>query len=180
MAGLEWLPYIHRLSRWLRHSQWPYLGDVGSTIPSVAPQRLWLLWRVMTTIEDERVCTELSMTLGVSFRIKCVVAAPHATWPRGACWSVGLIAWPLGFLLFFSFLGLVFKLSSPSHFPISLIICFEFFFSPPFTLAIVPTLFLRYPLDFSPIELLSDCAAYFQGMFFFPSPFISFFLHILL
>ena len=129
----------------------------------------------MTTIEDERVCTELSMTLGVSFRIKCVVAAPHATWPRGACWSVGLIAWPLGFPLFFSFLGLVFKLSSPSHFPISLFIGFEFFFSPPFTLAIVPTLFLRYPLDFSPIELLSDCAAYFQGMFFFPSPFISFF-----
>ena len=71
---------------------------------------------------------ELSMTLGVSFRIKCIVAAPHATWPRGACWLMELIAWPLGFPLFFNFLGLVFKLSSPSLFPIPLIICSEFFF----------------------------------------------------
>ena len=122
---------------------------------------------------------ELSMTLGVSFRIKCIVAAPHTTWPRGACWSVELIAWPLGFPLFFNFLGLVFKLSSPSLFPIPLIICSEFFFFFFFFF-----LFSIYSCDRSDIVLaisfgfFSDWAAYFQGTFFFSSPSISFFFII--
>ena len=114
---------------------------------------------------------KLSMTLGVSLRIKYMVAVPHATWPPGARWLVELIPWPLGFPLFFSFLGL--KLPSPSFFPISLIRRFEFFFFFLFTCATVPTLFWRHPLDFLlQFELL------FQGTFFFFSPPISFFFII--
>ena len=46
---------------------------------------------------------ELSITLGVSLRIKCTVAALHATWPPSAWWLEVLTSWPLGFPLFFSF-----------------------------------------------------------------------------
>ena len=46
---------------------------------------------------------ELSMTLGVSLRIKCTVAALHTTWPPSAWWLEVLTSWHLGFPLFFSF-----------------------------------------------------------------------------
>ena len=46
---------------------------------------------------------ELSMTLGVSLRIKCIVAALHATWPPGVWWLEVFTSWPLGFPPFFSF-----------------------------------------------------------------------------
>ena len=85
---------------------------------------------------------ELFMTLRVSLRIKCTVAALHATWPPDAWWLEVLTSWPLGFPLFFSFWD--WNLSLPHFFN-----HFYFWVFAPFFLV-----YLCYHSDSAPIVTL--------------------------
>ena len=68
----------------------------------------------------------LYMTLGISLCINCIVAAPHATWPRGTFWLVELmLPWVSHWISIFW--ALVFKILLSSFFPFTSNHCFECF-----------------------------------------------------
>ena len=110
---------------------------------------------------------ELSTTLGVSLRIKGIVAALHVTWPLGAWWLGVFTTWPLGFPPFSSFWD--WNPSLPHFFDH---FCF-------WTFAFFLPVHLRHHFNFAPVAVLripSVCAAYFEGMFFFSSLCFFFFI----
>jgi len=70
------------------------------------------------------------MTLGVSLRIKCIVAAPHTLWPRGMFWSVELMLQSYGSWVsrwFSVFWALVFKFFPFTFFKLPIITLSVFF-----------------------------------------------------
>ena len=84
---------------------------------------------------------ELSTTLGVSFRIKCIMVALHATWPPGAWWLEVFTAWPLGFPLFSSFCDW-----NPSLSPLFNYFCF-------WTFTFFLLVYLRHHLNSAPVAV---------------------------
>ena len=83
---------------------WARQGNVFSSFLSVAPQ---ILWSSVTCHEGHRrwkvSFLKLFVTLGVSFRIKCMMVAQYGTWPRGTCWFEGIDGMTLGFPATFQF-----------------------------------------------------------------------------
>ena len=78
--------------------------------PYQLPPILWSSWGPMTTIEDEEFFFFFWVTLGITCRLKWVVAALRGLWPRGMSRLMELIlslVGLLGFSLVFSSFGLL-------------------------------------------------------------------------
>ena len=99
-AGITWVRHWSDIAfptmfvlNWSRHS-------------CQLPPILWLSWGPMTTIEDE----EFWVTLGITCRLKWVVAVLHGLWPHGMSRLMELmlsLVGLLGFPLVFSSFGLL-------------------------------------------------------------------------
>ena len=116
IEGIEWLFYV-RLNvsiTWVRHWSDVVLPAMfvfnWSRHSCQLSLILWSSWGPITTIEDEEVFYFFRVTLGITCRLKWVVAAFRGLWPRGVSRLMELmlsLVGLLGFPLVFSSFGLL-------------------------------------------------------------------------